>query len=303
MSERRIMITGGGGFVGQALVLGFAELGWQVVAIDLAFDGPPSHARVQHVVADLSEGERVEAAGVDVIVHAAWVTTDPATLGISGAEYRTKNLAPLEAALSLATQCCPDAFVFVSSSGVFAADDAEGGLSDAHVPTGSSPYAATKLRGERLVSVWGNERPTRAYVVRLGYLFGPGEAVRPSRQSVSLVARWMDDARAGRPLEVRADDPRREWTFTPDLAAALERLIAGPSPQGPIHLGSPHVLTDSEVAECVAREIPGTTVVTRPAHGRVKPPMIPSDVPALRDLEWTDPSAAIHTLVGVEAVA
>ena len=301
MSARRIMITGGGGFVGQALALGFAELGWQVVAIDLAFDGPPNHPSVQHVVADLSEGDGGETAGVDVIVHAAWITTDPATLGVSEAEYRAKNLAPLETALSLATESCPDAFVFVSSSGVFAADDAEGGLSDAHVPTGSSPYAATKLLGERRVSMWGSERPVRTYVVRLGYLFGPGEALRPSRQGVSLVARWMEDARAGRPLEVRADNPRREWTFTPDLAVALERLVAGPSPKRPIHLGSAHVLTDSEVAACVAGEIPGTKVVTRGADGRLKPPMVPSDMPALRDHEWTDPSVAIRTLVGVEA--
>ena len=57
-----------------------------------------------------------------------------------------------------------------------------------------------------------------------------------------------------------------------------------------------------DVAACVADEMPGTKVVTRGVGGRVKPPMVPSDMPALRDHEWTDPSIAIRALVGVEAL-
>ena len=38
MKQRRVLVTGAGGFVGRALSLGFADLGWQVIGLDRAFD-------------------------------------------------------------------------------------------------------------------------------------------------------------------------------------------------------------------------------------------------------------------------
>ena len=299
----RVLITGGGGFVGRALANGFAELGWTVAAVDLGFDGPPEHPSVSHTVADLSNGDWAVLPDADVVVHAAWITTGPTTLGVTEAEHAERNLAPLTTMLGYATHRRLDAFVFVSSSGVFAADDAEDGLTDAVAPTGSSPYASTKLRGEMLAATWGSEGLSRTHVVRLGYLFGPGEVVRRTRHNVSLVAQWMSAARDGRPMEVRADDPARDWTFTPDLAPALARLISGPSVRRPIHLGSGHVVRDLELAGCVADAFPGAEIVRTPAGPTLKPPMVPSDVSALSDFIWTDPATGVRSLLEAEAIA
>ena len=303
MKPARVLITGAGGFVGGALALGFAELGWQVLAMDRSFDERPTHPNIRAFVADLAEGECGEIPELDVVVHAAWTTTEPATLGITEAEYEALNILPLTTVLRYAAHLSPDALVFVSSSGVFAADDADEGLTDADTPTGSSPYATSKLRGEMLASMWGSEGLVSTHVVRLGYLFGPNESARASRQGVSLVAQWIEAARDGRPMEVRSDDPAREWTFAPDLAPALERLVAGPSARRPVHLGSPHVLRDSELAACVARGVAGAEVVTVSEGAPVKPPMVPSDLPSLRDFTWTDPATGIRSLLEAEAVA
>jgi UDP-glucose 4-epimerase len=105
---------------------------------------------------------------------------------------------------------------------------------------------------------------------------------------------------------VRSDDPRREWTFAPDLAAALERAVeAGPMGRA-IHLGSPHVWRDREVAGLIAASFPGTEVMMVPAEGRMKPPMVPSDVPGLRGFAWTDLPEGLRALVadagGTDAV-
>jgi UDP-glucose 4-epimerase len=67
------------------------------------------------------------------------------------------------------------AFVFLSSSGVFAPTDGAPDLADACTPTATHPYAAAKRAGEVLVPAalaghcLGPCRP-------LGYLYGPGEA-------------------------------------------------------------------------------------------------------------------------------
>jgi hypothetical protein len=72
------------------------------------------------------------------------------------------------------------------------------------------------------------------------------------------VAGWLAAALAGQPLEVRSDDPRRDWTFTPDLAPALERVVEGPPAGHPVHLGSPFVYSDRALATLVLAQVRGT---------------------------------------------
>ena len=317
MNQRRVMITGAGGFVGGALALGFADLGWRVIGLDRAFDsGRAFDAEredhgIHRVTAELAQGVPADISDVDLVVHAAWVTTEAGTVAITPAEHVALNLRPLLALLEFTARTRPAAFVFLSSSGVFAPGDVAEGLTDADHPTGASPYAAAKRAGEVLVPAAlhsvasGSATPNRSvavHVVRLGYLFGPGEVARPSRTSVSLVGRWLTAARGGQPLAVRSDDPTRDWTFAPDLAAALEKVVDGGSAGHTVHLGSPHVYTDSALATLIARQFPGTETVTVPAASPVKPPMVPSDIPALRGFHWTDPAAGLQALLAGEVV-
>ena len=71
---------------------------------------------------------------------------------------------------------------------------------------------------------------------------------------------WLEAARAGRPLEVRSDDPLRDWTYAPDLARALEALLRDGPARKPVHLGSSNLLRDREVAERIAEVVPGSEI-------------------------------------------
>lgn len=297
MNGRTALVTGAGGFVGQAIATGLAGLGWSVVGVDRMFDAGRGEARIERIVADLAGGVPPVSGQVDLLVHAAWTTADPGALGVTAAEYHDMNLRPLEAVLRFGARSAPASFVFLSSSGVFAPDDATGGLTDADMPTGSTPYAVAKREGETRVMARADSGTTAFHVVRLGYLYGPGEAARPSRPGVSPVAGWLAAAREGRPLEVRSDNPEREWTFTPDLAPALERIVQAAPAGHPIHVGSPHVCRDGTLARFVAGAFPDAEIVTVAAEGRVKPPMVPSDLPALRGFSWTDVPTGVRTLV------
>jgi len=288
MKRRQVLVTGAGGFVGRAVALGFADLGWGVIGLDRTFDESWERDGMRSSTAELSEGVPSDVPDVDLVVHSAWVTTDPAMLGVTTAEYIALNTRPLLTMLEYARCTSPAAFVFLSSSGVFTATDATEGLKDTYSPTGTSPYAAAKRAGEAL-ALSALDSQTEVHVVRLGYLFGPDEIARPSRVGVSLV--------------VRSYDPLREWTFTSDLAVALEQVVDGPSAGHPVHLGSTHVSRDSAFAALIASELPGTELVTVPAEGPVKPPMVPSDIPALRDFAWTDLTTGLRALLAAEVVA
>ncbi len=296
------MITGGGGFVGCGLVEGFASMGWEVVAVDTHFDSPSGHPRVRQVRGELESGVLRDESPVDLVIHGAWVTTSPADLGISDSDYQQLNLGPLAVSLGWAAEGGARAFVFLSSSGVFSANDGGRFLSDDDIPTGDSPYARAKRDGEKRVLAESSEK-LATHVVRLGYLYGSSEKPRATRPGVSLVGKWISDAREGRPLRVRADNPIRDWTQVPDLPPAVRRVADSPSARRPLHLGAPYPLHDREVAELIAAEFPGAVLEEGPEGPPVKPPMRPSDVPEVRDSTWAHPRQGIASSVRLEAVA
>ncbi len=308
-AAREILITGAGGFVGSALVEGFLALGWRVTAVDRVFDAA-TRARLagSHLVTtDLARGDPSDLPAAAVVVHAAAVTVEAAALGWTPAAQIAANTRPLLAMLEHAARTRPDAFVFLSSSGVFAAGDGaagvEGGdgLRDTDVPTGRSPYAVAKRAGELLTGT--AFEGVAAHVVRLGYLYGPHEAARPSRVRTSAVATWFAAARRGEPLVVAADDPARDWTFTPDLAPVVAQLVAGRPASGPVHLCSPFVATDSVMTGHIAALMPGSRCTSGPVRTAGKPPMRPSDFSHLGPLSWTDPATALAQLAATEGRA
>lgn len=305
MTGRRVLVTGAGGFVGGHLARGFADLGAEVHGLDRGFDDTTATRLdgVRLVVADLERGVPSEVPSADLVVHAAAITTDPGALGWRPSVHVAANLRLLESALAYAAARRPSAFVFLSSSGVFAPDDGQVMLRDTDTPTGGSAYALAKQIGE----AWTRDAladVAAAHVVRLGYVFGPAETARPTRQRVSLVAEWLAAAEQGRSLLVREDDPARDWTYAPDLAPALARLVDGTAGVRPVHLASGQVLHDSALAALIAARFPGLEIDTVPAPGQAKPPMAASAcVAAVRDTRWTPIEAALERLTAREVPA
>jgi nucleoside-diphosphate-sugar epimerase len=267
--SRRVLITGAGGFVGSHLAQGFAAMGDSVIGVDQAFDAKTSRrlAGVELIERDmLAAGDDLPAA--DLVIHGAAITTPPEA---GEDQLLGANVAMLQAGLRHAVACGAGDFVFISSSGVFSPEDGDGIHLESTVPTATLPYARAKRAGEDALSEAGK---LRAIAIRLGPIYGPHEEPRQTRTIVSPVQRWLGMALRGEPIIVEMPEERRDWTYAPDLAGALDALLRRePTERGVFHLTSGQIFANGEVARMIAELVPGADVRASATSRTLRLPM------------------------------
>ena len=194
-----LLIIGSRGQLGQALHTHFS----------------PSHqvtlwSRPEHDIADPATADAVAALGPDVVINAAaWTNVDGAESSPDAA-FAANSLGPKYLAEGCAR--CGAALVQISSNEVFAG--APGRFYREYEEPGPvTAYARSKAAGERAA----RQVLDRLYIVRVAWLYGSGGNNFPSK----IVA--AADKHGS--LRVVADEFGNP-TYTPDVAAALEQLVA-----------------------------------------------------------------------------
>ena len=276
---RNVIITGAGGFVGSHLAVGLARAGYTPLLIDRAFDDEALRrvGMLQCVRADLRDVTVLPEA--DGLIHGAALTANPEDLGLSYVEHLTVNTSLTLAALRLAERCRVRRVVVLSSAGVFAPRQRPP-LDETSPPDATGVYATAKRMAEGAVEGLKAAGTTDAVAVRLGNLYGPGETSRGSRPRVSLVQQVVNAAVGGQPVRLATPEALREWTYIGDLAPAIVKVLELPHlPNTPLHLTSPEVLTDRQVADYITQRLATTygpvdvTTETPAAPADVRPPL------------------------------
>jgi len=303
MSRRDILITGAGGFVCSHLAQGLAAAGHRVTALDRSFDAP-TRARLAGVRLLQAELDAQALARVpdpvDVVIHGAALTSDPAQLGVTPAAHIGLNMALLFAALEFAQTRGARYFVFISSSGVFEGQGGLDHLAESTPPEGRSAYALAKRMGEMALACLPADTMA-GLTFRLGPVYGPSEAVRPSRLGTSLVRRALDMAAQGGPVTIEHPATRRDWTYAPDLARALDTILRAPQPvTGLIHLGSGEILTDGAVGQAVAQATGVAFETPDPQASLPRTPMTTERHDWQRGFTWTPFGAGLSDLMAQE---
>jgi len=220
----KLLVTGGGGFLGQALCRGLVERGHEVVSFNRGHYPELDALGVRQVQGDLADREAVAAAarGCDAVFHNA------AKAGAWGSyeSYHRANVVGTENVIAACRLHGIGRLVYTSTPSVThrATHPVAGGRAD-EVPYGEhlkAPYAATKLVAEKAVLA-ANGPALATVALRPRLIWGVGD-----RQ---LVPRLAERARQGRLRLVGGGDNLVDTTYIDNAAQAhfdaFEHLAPG----------------------------------------------------------------------------
>jgi nucleoside-diphosphate-sugar epimerase len=207
----KVLVTGGGGFLGQAVCKQLVAAGHTVVAFNRTRHAGLDELKVEQRVGDISHLDTVcdAAKGVDVIVHSA------GKVGAWGKleDYYETNVRGTDNVLAACELNEIDKLVFTSSATVVhGGGDVEGVDESAPYATHfSSPYAQTKaLAEQRVLAANGNELASVA--LRPHIVWGPGDP--------NFLPRILKQARKGRFRLIGKADKKIDSTWIDNAAAA-----------------------------------------------------------------------------------
>jgi UDP-glucose 4-epimerase len=266
---RRILVTGGSGFIGRHAVAELSRAGAHVRVVDLK---PHPDPEVDIVVGDIADLDALEAAfagGIDSVVHLAAVTSVLRSLEQPDLTFTT-NVAATHALLEAARTAGARSLVFASTNAVTGPMDAPA-IVETAVLKPLTPYGATKAAAEMLMSAYTASYGLRCACLRLTNVYGPGMQAKDS-----IVARLMRAIRLERTFEIYGDGRQvRDYVHVSDVIAAVRLGLDEDDWEGPVVIGSGTSLSVLEVVEAV-REVTGASfeVVHGPARAGEMPAVI-----------------------------
>jgi dTDP-glucose 4,6-dehydratase len=267
----RVLVTGGAGFIGSALVrrLILASDHDVLVYDKLTYAGSLSNLdsasqspRYRFVQADICDATAVRAAfkafDPDVIVHLAAESHVDRSIDGPGDFIQTNIVGTfvlLQAALEHYRQLPPDravAFRFhhVSTDEVYGSLGTEGLFTEETSYDPRSPYSASKASSDHLVSAWGHTYGLPVVMTNCSNNYGPYHF--PEK----LIPLVIIKALAGEPLPVYGKgDQIRDWLHVEDHARALQVVFERGTPGRNYNVGGLNEQTNLSVVQAICASL------------------------------------------------
>lgn len=223
MKGRRILVTGGAGFIGANLIRVLLEGGARVTVLDDFSTGPRRH--VERLPLEVIEGSILDSRLVsrivsasDGVVHLAAQTGVPGSLTDPVRDCKLNVLGTLnllEACRSVNHGGTPPRFVFASSNAPLGRQPPPATEEKAPLPI--SPYGASKLAGEGYCLAYAGSWGLPTIVLRFGNVYGPWCAHKGS-----VVAKFFKDISSTGQITLEGGGTQtRDFIYVGDLCRAI----------------------------------------------------------------------------------
>jgi dTDP-glucose 4,6-dehydratase len=292
----RVLVTGGCGFIGSALVLHLVnDLGHEVVNVDamtyaanpLSLAALAGNPRYSLVEADICDVGRMRATFAEVepeaVMHLAAESHVDRSITSPGAFVRTNVLGTqvlLDAARGVFDKLTGEArerfrFLHVSTDEVFGSLGPTGLFTETTPYDPRSPYSASKAAADHLARAWRETYGLPVMVSNCSNNYGPRHF--PEK----LIPLMILNALEGKPLPIYGDGLNvRDWLYVEDHARALALIVEKGRPGETYLIGGRAERTNRQVVDALCailnrlkpesapHERLITFVADRPGHDR-----------------------------------
>jgi dTDP-glucose 4,6-dehydratase len=281
---RKVLVTGGAGFIGSALVRHLiGTTGTQVVNLDkLTYAGNPESlasvadsARYAFEPVDICDRRALQRVfqehSPDAVMHLAAESHVDRSIDAPDDFLQTNVVGTcqlLQAALAHWRTLPPERasgfrFLHVSTDEVYGDLEDSGGLfteTTRYAP--SSPYAATKASSDHLVRAWGRTFKLPVIVTNCSNNYGPCQF--PEK----LIPHMVLNALAGKPLPVYGDGRQvRDWLYVDDHARALWTVLCHGQLGETYNIGGHNEKRNIDVVRTICETLTRLAPAAAPAAG------------------------------------
>jgi dTDP-glucose 4,6-dehydratase len=282
----RVIVTGGAGFIGSAVVRHLVlEKGYEVLTIDAltyagceaslrAVEGRPNH---RFLKADIRDRAAMDAANAsfrpDRIMHLAAESHVDRSITAAGDFIETNVVGTftlLEAARGYWNMLEPQAkadfrFLHVSTDEVYGSLGGDGLFEETTPYDPSSPYSASKAASDHLAKAWQRTYGLPVVVSNCSNNYGPYHF--PEK----LIPLTILNALAGRPLPVYGKGENvRDWLYVDDHARALDLIAEAGRPGETYNVGGRNERRNIDVVRRICAVLDEFVPTDAPREGLIE---------------------------------
>ena len=234
---KKVLVTGGAGFIGSHLTEKLVQLGAQVTVLDNFSTGTLSNlkpiiTRINLMYADITSRYSCLKAtiGKDIVFHLGAFISVP--LSITNPEIcNTVNIDGTKNLLESCKQNNVNTFAFSSSAAVYG--NKETICNEDDPPNALSPYAMSKLKGEQLCKQYAQNYDINSICLRYFNVYG--ERQNPNGQYAAVVAKFKDCLFNKKPITIFGDGKQtRDFIHVAKVVEANLTLAMRPHNNGEI---------------------------------------------------------------------
>lgn len=255
LGGKKVLVTGGGGFVGSHLVDKLLENNSDVTVVDLP--SQEVEKNLAHVkdkikffawdVTDFSGAEKL-ARDFDIVFHLAAYASPSLCEKNPDMAFKI-NVQGTYNVLRLASESNVKKFIFSSSAGIYGTYPKYVPIDENHpIEIANSVYNVTKRIGEDLCNSFAEKHNVPVTILRLFSTFGPRQSTAYFFPTLILQAIKKNK------VELWSEKPTRDFNFVDNTVDAFIKAAEADNAWGPINIGSGREINVGEIARKVASD-------------------------------------------------